>query len=156
VAITLHLGVVDVPYVQRPTSRRRRTRAGTVTTGDVAGWLENRYHILENFVELHTDDVAKDLEGSLAGALESLLMGAPVSINAFGGAESKIEERMKQFLALGEMEKIGYPGVPTQAALDRRAGRKRSARFKRKRPGTGVSFIDSGLMQSSYKAWMTT
>lgn len=151
----LHLGVVDVPYAQAPSPRQRKPRAGTVTTGDVAGWLETKYHVMEIFYEEHQGDVAGDLENSLQGAIESVLMGAPAGrLDPFGGATSKIEDRFRKFLDDGEMEKLGYPGVPTQAALDRKAGKRRSPRFKRRKPGTGVSFIATGLYQSSFKSWM--
>ena len=152
----LHLGVIDQPYAQPPPARRRRRKiaAGNQTTGDVATWLENRYHVMEVFFQQNQQGVASDLEESLSGALENLLMGAPTSIDAFGSATSKIEDRLKQFIVQGDMEKLGYPGVPTQAALDRRSGKRRSARFKGRRPGTGVSFVDSGLYQASIKAWI--
>lgn len=147
----LHLGVVDVPYVRAPSNRRKRgkVRAGTVTTGDVATWLENRYQVMETFVQLHEADMARDLEDSLSGSLESFLMGAPVSLDPLGGATSKIEDRFKQFLSQAEIEKLGRPGVPTQAAL---AGK--SSRFKGKRGKRRPSFIDTGLYQSSMKVWV--
>jgi len=141
----LHLGVVDLPYVGR----------SGVTTADVAGWLENKYHILEHFMEIHHEEIAADLESSLSGALESVIAGAPLDAEAFASAASSIEDRMKSFIAEGEMESLGYPGVPTQASIDRASGKKRSARFKRRRAtGKSVSFVDSGLYQSSLKAWV--
>jgi hypothetical protein len=141
----LHLGVVDLPYVGRR----------GVTTGDVAGWLENRYHVLEHFMEVHHEEIAADLESSLAGALENVMAGAPLDAEAFATGASAIEDRMKSFVAEGEMESLGYPGVPTQASLDRASGKRRSARFKRRRAtGKSVSFVDSGLYQSSLKAWV--
>ena len=146
----LHLGVLDVPYNQVPSKRQRKARAGTVTTGDVAGWLENRYHIMEIYFEQHKEDVAKSLENSIAGALESFLMGAPVTLDALGPATSEIEDGFKQFLAQGEMEKIGFPGVPTAAAL---AGI--NHRFKNPRTGRRrVSFVDTGLFLASFRAWI--
>lgn len=151
----LNLGVVDVPYVLAP-KRRSKTTAGTVTTGQVAEWLENRYHILEHFWQLHGAEVASDLEESFTGALESLMMGAPVGADPYAAASSAIEDRMKKFIIEGEMDALGYPGIPTQAAKDRASGRRRSSRFKRRR-GTGqrpVSFYDTGLYQSSLKAWV--
>ena len=146
---TLHLGVVDLPYT--------RVGGGTVTTGDVAGFLENRYHIMEIFVEQHASDiVAPALEVSLAGAITNLMAGAPPTNDPFGQASSKIEDGLKQFIATGEMERLGYPGVPTQASLDRASGKKRSGRFKRRRAtGKSVSFVDTGLYVSSAKAWFT-
>lgn len=150
----LVLGVIDLPYSEPPSKGQKKATAGTVTTGDVAGFLENRYHIMESFYELHGQEIADDLAESMQGTLESLMMGAPASIDPFGSATSQIDDRFKQFLSTGEMETLGYPGVPTQAALDRRSGKRRSARFKRRRPGPGTSFIDSGLYQSSFKSWI--
>ena len=153
---TLHLGVIDVPYVEAPSKRQRKARAGTVTTGDVATWLENRYHVMEHFAQLHEQDIATDLASSLAGALESFMMGAPVSHDAFGSAASSIEDRMKNMIAMAELDALGYPGIPTQAAQDRASGKKRSSRFKRKR-GTNskpVSFYDTGLYFASLRSWI--
>lgn len=136
----LHLGVIDVPYARRSGK----------TTGDVAEILEAKYHIMEVFYQQNEALVARSLEKSVAGALESLLLGAPSSIDAFGAGTSGIEDRFKQFLSRREVEKLGYPGVPTQAAL-----RGVSHRFKGKRSGKRrPSFIDTGLYQSSFKVWV--
>lgn len=153
---TLHLGVIDLPYVVAPPKRQKKPRAGTVTTGDVAEWLERRYAIMQTFFDQRGQEIGDDLALSVKNTLESVLAGAPTNIDPIGSATSDIEDRFKQFLSQGEMEKLGVPGVPTQAALDRRAGRRRSGRMKRPRKGkgaTGMSFIDTGLYQSSFKAW---
>lgn len=150
----LNLGVIDQPY-NRPPSRKGKRRSGTVTTGDVATFLEDKYHILENFYQLHQEEIADDLAGSLAGALESFMMGAPASLDPFGSATSQIDDRMKQFIATGEMDRLGYPGVPTQAARDRAAGKRRSSRFATRRAtGQAVSFYDTGLYMASLKSWI--
>lgn len=144
---TLHLGVIDLPY----------TDTEGVTTGDVAGWLEDKYHILEIFSQEHMQEIADSLEDGLSGALESLLMGAPAAEgDPFAGGAAKIEEKMKDFISNNEMALLGYPGVPTQAALDRASGQKTNARKARKRSSNAVavSFYDSGLYQSSMKAWV--
>lgn len=157
----LHLGVIDVPYVQPPPKRRRRRiRAGQVTTGDVATWLENRYHIMEVFYEEHRDDVVgAAIDESLQGAIESVMLGAPPALDPFGTATSKIEDALKQFIVTGEMDRLGYPGVPTKASQLRASGRRRGARFKSaSATGTGaaaVSFYDSGLYESSVRAWIS-
>lgn len=154
----LVFGVIDAPYQNAPSKRQRKARAGTVTTGDVAGWLENKYHVMESFWELHKDEVVGDLENAIVGAFESVVMGAPPSLDPFGSGTSKVEDRFKQFLSTGEMDRLGYPGVPTQAAIDRASGKRRSARFKRRRGkpsgGAPVSFIDTGLFQTSSKVWI--
>lgn len=153
----LVFGVVDVPYQNARSKRQRKVRAGTVTTGDVAGWLENKYHVMESFWELHKDEIVGDLENAIVGSFESLMMGAPPSLDPFGSGTSKAEDRFKQFLSTGEMDHLGI-GLPTQAALDRASGKRRSARFKKRRGkpsgGAPVSFIDTGLYQTSAKVWI--
>lgn len=154
----LNLGVVDVPYVdaEKPATQRKRIKAGKppepneMTTGDVAEILEAKYHVMEIFYEMHKEDVAKDLAESVVGALETIMMGGPADLDALGGATSKIEERFRDFLTNREMEKLGYPGVPTQAALDGVNHRFKHpyAQKNKRRP----SFVDTGLYQASFKA----
>ncbi len=147
----LHLGVIDLPYTKAPGRRASRS----VTTGDVATFLENRYHVMEVFYLENEQPVADAVAESLQGAVESLLMGGPPTLDPFGGAASKIEDIMKQFVATGQIETVGIAGVPTQASIDRASGRRRSARFKRRRAtGASVSFVDSGLYNTSMKAWI--
>ena len=160
----LHLGVIDLPYAylekKKARANKRRKKKGlpplagspTPTTGQVARILEDKYHIMELFYEDNRNFVGKALEESLQGSLEDILMGAPVNPtpNPFAEAESEIQNRFKKFLSTREVESLGIPGVPTQAALDGR-----SSRFKKGKSPTGrrPSFIDTGLYQSSFKAW---
>jgi len=152
---TLHLGVVDLPYNEtpEPTNRPRKKKAAAgpaVTTGDVAEWLERKYHVMEHFAELHMEDVvAPALENSLQGALESVLMGAPTHLDPFGGATSAIEDAFKRFIDTKEMDRLGYPGVPTKASL---IGIRR--RFKNRRDPGRPSFQDSALYEGSMRAWV--
>lgn len=136
----LHLGITDIPY------------STGKTTGDVAEILEGKYDVMGNFVKVHETQIAADLENSLEGEMENLLLGAPRSSDPFAGAASKIEHRFRQFLSLKEMDALGVPGVPTAASL---AGY--SKRFKQKQNksrGPRPSFIDTGLYQRSFKAWV--
>jgi hypothetical protein len=150
----LHLGVVDIPYAQAPKRHQRKAgTGGTQTTGDVAGWLENRYHVMEIFAEEKGDKIAAALEDSLAGALESAFMGA-ANMNNYdptGKAMTDIEDAFKVFLSSQEIEKLGYPGVPTQAAQD---GVNRRLKHPYQKRAARPSFIDTGLYQSSFKAWI--
>ena len=152
-SLILHLGVVEVPYNEPlPAGKRRRKKvaAGTQTTGDVAEWLENKYHVMEAFFELHQDAIALDLEDGLAGTLEGLAMGAPPSADPFGAAASKIKERFSKFLESKEMDTLGYPGVPTKAS---REGV--SHRFKNRRGTPGrPSFVDTGAYENAFLAWV--
>lgn len=159
----LHLGVIDLPYSyhqkrqERANKRRKKKGLPPVnnklpTTGDVAGWLEDKYHIMELFHEENRDFINGALEQSLQGTLEDILMGAPIQNHSpFAEGTSEIEKRFKQFLSGREVERLGIPGVPTQAAKDGV-----SHRFKKKanKKGPRPSFIDTGLYQSSFKAWV--
>ena len=136
---TLKLGVAVLPYAA----------PGGQTTGDVAEILEQKYHIQEVFFELHKQYIAEALESSMANALESLLVGAPSNLSPTAEATSKIEDRFKQFLSNKELDALGYPGIPTKASL---MGVNR--RMKTKKGGPRPSFIDTGLYQSSFKAWV--
>jgi hypothetical protein len=134
----IHLGVTDIPYTE-----------GTQTTGDVAEILEDKYHVMQVFYEQHKEDVAVDLEKSLSGQLENMMAGSPPPNKPFGSAESAIEDRFKRFLGEAEMDALGYPGVPTSAAL-----RGVSHRMNIKKGPPRPSFIDTGLYQSSMVCWI--
>jgi hypothetical protein len=145
VSLTLHLGFVDVPYAD--------VIPGSVsTTGDVAEILEAEYHIVENFYELKQGQISDEVELSLTGALESMLQGAPPTIDAFGEANGAIQQMFKVFLTSKEMEAMAYPGVPTQAALDGVNHRLLHpyAKANPRRP----SFIDTGLYENSFISWV--
>lgn len=159
----LHLGVIDIPYAHDPGATKKRGRkarkgaaagkpqrvaGGTQTTGDVAGWLETRYHIVEIFWHLHGAEIAVDLEDGLAGALETMLMGGPLPTSLFNTAFDKIAERFKTMIDSKELHGIGYPGVPTRASI---VGIR--SRFKNRLDPGRPSFQDSGLYETSFRAW---
>ena len=138
---TLHLGVIDLPYAN----------AGSATTGDVAEILEAKYHVMEIFWQLHGQEVADAICNSMVGAFESrVLHGAPAGLDFYGTAMGVAKQLFSRFLESKEMDALGYPGVPTKAALTGV-----SHRFKKKRGAPGrPSFVDTGLFESSFRAWM--
>ena len=136
----LHLGVIDLPYT---------SGTGSVTTGQVAQWLENKYGVITIFYSSHQGEIVSDLENALGGALENLLMGAPVSDNVFAGGTSKIKNRFSVFLSTAEIENFGMEGIPTQAALDGV-----NNRLKLKKGPRRPSFIDTGLYSAAFLAWI--
>lgn len=161
---TLHLGVVVQPYDNR-TPAARATKAGTaahvkartgteptqVTTGDVATWLEHKYHVMEHFFERHKADIEAPLVQSVKRAVDAILAGAPSRLDPFGSGLGAIEESFRMMLDRRELDMLGYPGIPTAAAQAGVDHRKAHPYAKRKaRP----SFIDSGLYQASFKAWI--
>jgi hypothetical protein len=151
----LVFGVIDLPYSYGRT-RRKKKKGKTIkpkklpSTGDVAGWLENKYHVMEVFFHSKESGVIKSLEDSVEEALENLMMGAPTSsINPYAGGTSEIENLFKKFISSREIETLGIPGVPTKAALNGI-----SHRLKKKKGQRRPSFIDTGLYTSSFKAWI--
>lgn len=155
---TLHLGVLDIPYADESykkmlgedAAKNLKGHNSVVTTGDVAEILEAKYGVLDGFLFLHLPDIAEDMAESVAGAIDSLMAGAPVDkIDPFASGTSKIEEKMKDYLSKRETELAGLPGVPTGAAQ-----RGESKRFKRHSGPPRPSFIDTGLYQSTLKAWV--
>jgi hypothetical protein len=167
--LTLHFGVVDIPYSTNIKTAPRRVGVRSVkggkarafsaapsggeTTGDVAQILEDKYHIMEIFVEeIGADRIEKAVEHSIAGALETMISShgrnTPDSFLTTE-AEGEIEDAFRLFLSQGEMDGI-QPGVPTKAAL---AGvSHRFAHPYAKRPAR-PSFIDTGTYQASFKVW---
>lgn len=158
---TLHLGINDVPYVDydapvKKTPRARKGKAnkprkakepsGGQTTGQIAEILEAKYHIMETFAERHLPGIADSLAESMAGALKSIMMGAPAS-QLFGEATDEIKAKFQKFLDDKEMD--GATGVPTQAAKDGV-----NHRLKRKRGPPRSSFIDTGQYQTHFQDWI--
>jgi hypothetical protein len=143
----LYLGVMDIPY-----------KEDSQTTGEVAEILEKRYGVMNAYFDSHKLGIAKSMEDSVANALETLMLGGPTDASPFASAESFIDADFRQFLSSSEIEKLGIPGVPTQAALDGVSHRFKNPRYKVtkgkkvKRPRR-PSFIDTGLYQASMKAW---
>lgn len=147
----LHLGVIDLPYANVPAEKgrsRSKVASGTQTTGDVATWLENKYHAMEHFAELHGPDIAAAIENALAGNLETLLSGQPIA-SIVAGADSAIEEAFRKFITSKELDALGYPGIPTRAAVEGL-----SHRFKNRKGSPRPSFVDTGAYVNSFKAWV--
>jgi len=121
-------------------------------TFEVASILEDRYKLFSSFAEYEMDNIAKYLEESVLGALEAAKVG--VSIDPFASATQKIEADYKDFLDSRTAEEFAsspsakYP-VPTKAAL---AGK--SSRFKGGKGSRRPSFVDSGIQEASFRAWV--
>jgi hypothetical protein len=164
--IVLHLGVLDYPYANPATQKKvaqakkgkankpikPKTQSGMQTTGDVAEILEAKYGIMDTFAFMRLPDIAKELENSIAGELESLMMGGSGSSNPFKSAESAIESMFKNFLSKGDIEHAGIKGVPTQAAM--KGVNHRLAHPYAKSNPRRESFIDTGTYAASFKAWI--
>lgn len=145
---TLHLGVLDVGYTDAQ---------GTTTTGDVAEILESKYHIMRTFVELKEDLIARVLVDQVAGAIESIAQVKRMTPD-WKPSMGKIEEAFRDFLDAGEMQRqFTANAQPLPEALTIQAAAE-GINHRRKNPDTGekrTAFIDTGLYQSSFRAWVT-
>ena len=150
----LHLGVNDIPYAHEPPAKAKRGKkpakivSGQQATGDVAEILERKYGIMAMFALLRGADIGDALARGLQGEMESLMMGKPPGANPFAGAGSVIETEFRKFLDNQEMDGRAFC-VPTRAAL-----MGVNHRLKIKRGAPRPSFIDTGLYQSSFRAWV--
>lgn len=135
--ITLHFGVIDVPYEDENT-----------TTGDVADFLEGKYKIMQTFFDRHGQDIADLMSKDLAGGLENLLAGAPMPRDPLAESMSQVHNLFVAFLDNQEMN--GTDGVPTKRALDGI-----SKRFKNKKGDPRPSFIDTGTYQAAMRSWVS-
>jgi hypothetical protein len=135
----LVLGVADIAY---------SGEEGAVTTGDVAGWLEADYHVMETFYEEYQYRIGQWLADAIADQIQDIADGAPPPGDPFTDGTQKIERAFRQFLSRGEIEAIN-PDTPTQAALEGRSKRRKRTRGPR-RP----SFIDTGTYSAAFRAWI--
>lgn len=159
--LTLHLGVLVQPYrgfglaTGRKGNRTHRKRvAGVirpVTTGDVAGFLEARYGLMETFYRVRGAVIGQAMEDSIGQALEALMMGR--AIDPWGSATQKIQASFREWISSRAAEQAGMPGVPTKAAM--RGVNHRLAHPYRKSNPRRPSFRDTGLLMASFRSWVT-
>ncbi len=155
---TLVLGVQDMSYAaqfhssagtrKRGVSKAQAAYGKGQTTGEVAKLLEARYHVMQAFVNMNSTEIVAAVEASMLGSVINIVNGQPGPIVPGAQALSDIETAFKQ--SLSQRAYDGLKGVPTQAAE-----RGVSHRFKKPyaRRAARPSFIDTGLYQSSFKAW---
>jgi hypothetical protein len=158
----LHLGVIDQPYRHvgpgyRGRGRKRRPvkSVGSKTTFEVAEILERKYHVMELFFEAHADAILEHVVEAMQGATETALMtGTPPSpsLDPTSTGMEHIRVMFNEFLDKEEMAHLGVPGVPTLAAIH--GVSHRFAHPYAKGRGRRPSFIDTGLYETSFRAWV--
>lgn len=136
----LALGVDDIPYDD-----------GDVTTFEVAGFLEEKYGVMQVFADQNIQFIADKLRDSLQGTLEQVIAGiGSIDANPFAEGTESIQQRFREYIEQEEIAKSGVIGVPTQAALDGKSKRFKGGKAGGRRP----SFIDTGLYESHFRAWV--
>lgn len=143
--VTLHIGVLDQPY------RSASSGVASISTGAVAEILEAKYGLFSAFYRTYERRIADGIADSMKGALEALMMGQ--AIDPWGASMQQIQRDFRDFISSKEAEKSGIPGTPTKAAL--RGVNHRLARpYARSNPRR-PSFLDTGLLMASGRAWIT-
>jgi hypothetical protein len=157
--VKLVLGVLDVAYSDA------RGKDGATTTGDVAEILERNYHVMQTFYESRQEKIADWLAGSVANAIETVVETGSNVMPTFE-AEQNIEAEFRVFLSANEMSHL--LGSLTDSELsyylgatggDFRGAGERGVNHRKKRPYSSKNkarpaFIDTGLYQASFRAWV--
>ncbi|WP_260426974.1 hypothetical protein [Burkholderia cenocepacia] len=141
---TLYLGVIDVAY----------TGAGAkpgVTTGDVATFIEDEYHVMRVFLEMYEEEIGDLLANEIAGEIESIAQGKPVGRLALDVSTGKIGELFRDFLDAREWKQASAQAV---AAADEGVNHRKKRPYASENPAR-AEFIDTGLYQASFRAWVT-
>lgn len=137
----LNIGVIDQP---EPESDK--------TTFEVAEILEAKYELFSNFAQYGLPDIADLLGAEMEKEITNIANGKPPGELMLSGAMAEIEDRFKrEYLSEQGSERIGIAGVPTKAALE---GKTRRMKGRKNKRGRRPSFIDTGTLQTSMKAWM--
>lgn len=152
----LMLGVVDVAY---------SSKDGAATTGDVAQYIENEYHVMRTFAELREDQIGDLLADAMAGEIESLAQGKPPVIFGSGSevetmlgdrtisgqsVNGEIEAAFRDYLDAREWKQTSGVAV---AAADAGVSSRRKKPTASENPGR-PEFVDTGLYQAAFRAWI--
>ena len=163
-SIRLHLGVIDLPYVEekspkKPMGKAKRGKklrpkgkakgSSAVSTGDVASILEAKYHVMEIFAEENGQVIADSICQSLADAFENASISgkAPIKIFPTEG-QPEIQKAFNDFIDMRKMDGI-QPGVPTKASL-----MGVNSRLKSRKGPVRPSFKDTGAYEGTFRAWV--
>ncbi len=134
----LSLGVLDIVYADPEDEEE-------VTTFEVAKKLEVRYQVMGVFVDDKMEAIKQIVIDSVLGEIESMKMGKPKPTLA-GRTMGRVEELFRDYLDADEWQRItGKTIMSARLGLSRRkepTGEPRPA------------FIDTGLYQSTFRAWL--
>jgi hypothetical protein len=135
--LKLNLGVLDVPELD-----------SEKTTYDVAKILEEKYGLFTVYAEQYAEVIAQHISEDVAGSMETFLLTGKFPSEPLPQAADAIGKDFQKFIYTREAEGAGMPNVPTQAAL-----KGVNRRLKIKKGARRPSFIDTGIMEASLKAW---
>ncbi|WP_241171136.1 hypothetical protein [Burkholderia gladioli] len=140
---TLYLGVVDVAYTAKD------AKPGT-TTGDVATFIEDEYHVMRVFLEMYEEQIGELLANEVAGEIESLAQGKPVGKLSLDLSTGRIGELFRDFLDAREWKQASGQAI---AAAEDGVNHRKKKPYASSNPAR-AEFIDTGLYQASFRAWV--
>jgi hypothetical protein len=154
VNLKIALGVLDIDHPNSPDGNF-----------EVAKDLEETYRLFSTFAEWNLKTISTEIVNAIDSNFENIVNTGQINTGIFKQATDYIEGDFRGFLDSSIIEGMGISGVPTQAALVgvRTKFKKGSAKdwVKGKRPefygifGTRrPSFIDSGVIRESFRAWV--
>jgi hypothetical protein len=163
----LVLGVDDHAYTARyepqsplsATKKKKRQASMThaqmaygqgKTTGVVAKDLEKRYGLMGAFWEMEQDYVMTLIEKSIGQSIEEMVASGERNPLISQDVLDKIETRFKRNLSTRRYDGQ-LNGVPTLAA---QRGVSHLVRHPYAKRAPRPSFIDTGMYQASFKAWL--
>ena len=139
---TLHLGVTNVAYTD-PDEK------GATTTGKVAEILEDKYHVMRVFVQLHEQLIGEEITKRYAALLNTQrISGGKVDLGA-DIMMPKLESAFRDYLGADEWQKTS--GQVIAAAQNGVSHRFKKPKAKR---GPRPAFIDTGLYSASFRSWI--
>ena len=155
--VNLILGVLDVAYSDA------HGKSGATTTGEVAHILEDNYHVMETFYVSRQEKIANWLAESVAKAIETMVETGRHVAPTFE-AEQKIETEFRTFLDRNEMsmlvkglsegESAAFNWNKTFSSAGNRGVNHRKKNPYSKKNKSRPVFIDTGLYQASFRAWI--
>jgi hypothetical protein len=131
-------------------SRAQQSYGQGKTTSDIANELETKYGIVEAFYELEEDNIIEMLEDAFGEDIEEVMTMEEPKTGIATEETDKIEKRFRTRLNREELHTRG--NVPTLAA-------QRGISHLRQHPyakgaTSRPSFVDTGLYQRSFRAWV--
>ena len=166
----LHLSVIDVPYAALLPVKGKKLRSSAAvikkfkkvitppspaagkTTGDVAEFLEAKYHVMQHFWDKCGSEVCDALTQDMLDAFADRVSGRNIAAPDFTAATSKMHQMFNEFIDRREMDGAPGPRVPTTAArlgINHRL-KHPYAKANPERP----SFKDTGTYMQSFTAWV--
>ena len=159
----LLLGVENVAYSDPDAS-------GATTTAEVAEILEEKYHVMRVFVELHGQEIADVIGQGIADDLEALANDERIGKQMLMGSMGKIESGFRDYLGADEWQQTS--GQTIAAAQNGVSHRFKNAQNRTvsaksvvkagggmgltivatKKRGPRPAFIDTGLYSASFRA----